>query len=139
MGMQAWSQGRSAHHGPLVSPLACLSMRQGRILSQSLPTGYSLWIDKAFLSLVCAEAGGSGSHGEFNLKTLDLGTILFILLLVRGHTCRNLFPSTSAKAFHCDERHPGSSPRPILTFSIQSVLLESGGKAPLVIAGFLSL
>ena len=42
MGMQAWSQGRSAHHGPLVTPLACLSMRQGLILSQLLPRGYSL-------------------------------------------------------------------------------------------------
>lgn len=78
MGMQALEPGQVCvpWHPLVLPPLACSPLRQGH-LSQLLPRGYSL-LDRYSFSLVCAEAGGSGSYGEFNLKTLDLGSIYII-------------------------------------------------------------
>ena len=89
---QAWecrpgAWGRSDHHGLLVTPLAFLSLRLGLVPPQLLPQRLLPVgeIQLLFLQSVLKQEG-SGSYGEFSLKTLDFGTIFFILSLVGGHT-----------------------------------------------------
>lgn len=73
--------GRSDHHGPSSYPT-------GLPLPEAGPGAVSValfWIGTAFLCPVCPEAGGSGSYGEFIMKTQISAPFSSYYRLLGGH------------------------------------------------------